>query len=136
MSRRFHETKAEGDLTEQLLDSFLISQHGPLTKMKDCFVVDREGDSCWVEIKGRSLQYRSDDKYSEQGWYIGQPKINFAKASTKPVYFYYYFHSDKTLWRLQYSDAVFDTLVPKKNRQGQLTYTVPKRFWTCVEFQN
>ena len=136
MSRKFTDTKAEGKVTEDLLDSFLISQHGPLTKMKENHAIDREGQTCWVEIKGRSVQYRSDDKYSEEGWFIGLPKVNFAKTCSKPVFFYYYFHSDNTLWRLQYSDELFESLKAKKNRQGQLTFIVPKKFWTRVDFQN
>ena len=136
MSRPYHTTKAEGERTENLLEDFLVRTHGPVTKTPKKSNFDRESEDCWIEIKGRSAKYRSDDKWSEAGWFIGHPKVVAAKGTTKKVVFYYYFSSDKTLWKLDYSDSIFDQLEPKKNFQGQLTYTVPKKFWQCVDFQN
>lgn len=132
MSRLYHQTKDEGEATENLLEDFLIRTHGPITKTEKKANFDREAEDCWIEIKGRSEKYRSDDQWSQKGWFVGLPKVTSAKKANKKVYFYYYFNGDKTLWRLEYADSIFDGLTPKPNRQGQLTYTVPKEFWTRV----
>lgn len=132
MSRRYHETKDEGEATENLLEDFLVRTHGPVTKTTEKAHFDREAEDCWIEIKGRSAKYRSDDEYSKKGWFVGLPKVTCAKKANKKVYFYYYFNGDNTLWRLEYADSIFDGLIPKPNRQGQLTYTVPKEFWQRV----
>ena len=134
MSRPYHLTKAEGERTENLLEEFLVRTHGPVTKTSKKANFDREAQDCWIEIKGRSAKYRSDDKWSEKGWFIGEPKVRSAKTANKKVYFYYYFNSDKTLWRLEYSQEVFEGLTPEKNFQGQLTYTVPKSYWQQITY--
>lgn len=134
MSRRYLDTKKEGEETETLLEQFLTSVHGPLEKTGPTCPFDCKGTNCWVEIKGRSAKYVSDDEYAEAGWFIGNPKIVAAAAVSEPVFFYYYFNAEPgQVWRLQYTSELFDTFKPFKNRQGQLTFKVPKKHWARLQ---
>lgn len=134
MSRRYHQTKDEGRLVENLLKPLLETYlREELTEQPSKASLDYCGlTTGFHEIKGRDLLYRSDDKYADLGWWIGYPKVLAARATQEPVTFWYYFRSDKTLWCIPFDDTLFSSFKPFKNAQGQLTIAIPKRFWKQV----
>ena len=134
MSRLYSETHKEGKRNQRLL-------HKPLEKYfreelietpeEDSF--DFEGLTFWLELKSRHERYRSDDKYADQGWWVGVPKLTACKKSQREVYFIYYFPSDGTVWLLKYDEKLFSSFKPFPNAQGQPTIAIPKTFWRRIE---
>lgn len=132
MSRSFLQTIQEGKDVEAYLFPFLESKHGKLVEQPSSAVLDYRGEGCWVEVKGRAPEYTSTDKYSEKGWFIGYNKILRILELEEPVYLYYYFKGDKTLWLLTSSKEMLQGLKPFKNFQGKLTVKIPKDFFTQI----
>ena len=132
MSRSFLQTIQEGKDVEAYLFPFLESRHGKLEEQPSTAIYDYRGKACWVEVKSRAPEYTSTDKYSETGWFIGYNKIKKLLEISEPVYLYYYFRGDKTLWLLTAESKQLLQLKPFKNFQGKLTVKVPKVFFTQV----
>jgi hypothetical protein len=134
MSRLYAETNAEGKRHQRFLhkplEQFFCEE---LLEMPEESSFDFQGLTFWLEVKARATQYRSDDKYAEQGWWIGMPKVKKCRESKIPVFFIYYFPSDSTVWLLEYQEELFSQFVPFYNQQGQGTIAIPKRFWTRID---
>jgi hypothetical protein len=132
MSRHFLQTIQEGKDIESYLFPFLETRHGKLHEQQPSAVLDYKGSGCWVEIKSRSPEYTSTDKYSEGGWFVGYNKILKLLEIFEPVHIYYYFRGDKTLWLLTADKESLQGLKPFKNFQGKLTVKIPKIFFTQI----
>jgi len=132
MSRRFLETCKEGKEVEQLLLPFLETKHGKLQEQEPTSVLDFKGLDLYVEIKSRSPEYTSTDKYSEGGWFFGYNKVQKILEIAEPVYIYYYFRGDKTLWTFTEDKEKLRTLKPFKNFQQKLTVKIPKSWFSLV----
>jgi len=134
MSRSFLQTIKEGKETESYLFPYLESRHGKLVEQSATATIDYRGEGCWVEVKGRAPEYTSTDKYAEAGWFLGYNKLQKLLECVEPVYVYYYFKGDDTLWLLTASKEDLCKLVPFKNKQGKLTVKIPKTFFTQYWF--
>ena len=135
MSRRYWETRDEGEATERYLKPILEGILGEtLEKQVETAGLDFYSlFQGWHEIKGRDSFYRSDDRFAEKGWWVGYPKVLAARAAKEPVTFWYYFPSDHTLWKLPFEDVLFSQFKVFPNAQGQPTIAIPKKFWTQVK---
>ena len=134
MSRSFLQTIQEGKETESYLLPYLEQRHGRLVEQAATAELDFRGEGCWVEVKGRAIEFTSDDKYSQEGWFLGYNKVQKLVESSEPVYIYYFFKGDQTLWLLTAEKERLLELKPFKNRQGKLTVKVPKDFFTQYWF--
>lgn len=104
---------------------------------KENDIFDFETANRWIEVKRRLPPYSSSDKYFEEGAFIPFCKIVRALEEEKPVYFYYYFDSDKTLWELQFDPKfleLFKPFVPRRHSTRQPHISVPKSYWKRIEY--
>lgn len=134
MSRRYFETHKEGADAEEFLRPRLEILLEDTLEPQDAMArLDFKGKKTgFHEVKSRDVRYRSDDQYAEKGWWIGMPKVAAALSTPEPVTFWYYFRSDRTLWKLPFDPVLFSQFKPFRNAQGQETIMIPRKFWTQV----
>ena len=87
----------------------------------------------FVELKARKAHDKwgrkvNHDTYTT--WFVPCTK----RAIDKPVYLFYYFEGDETLWFLQYDEDKFskyETGIPPGHLTNQLHWFIPKEEWEC-----
>lgn len=88
---------------------------------------DFETDDYSIEIKCRRPPI-TEDTYNT--WYV--PCCKFVGAS-KEVICFYYFEQTKKLYYIIYDPQNFALYDRVRNRNGQLTYGIPRDDWTLVD---
>ena len=116
---------------QQVIQSFF---NEPLTPTADPTAKsDWVSDNRLVELKSRTGKYNST---SFKTWWI--PVCKFENLGGKNIAIFYYWDSDKTLWRLKYSPeriAEYDTDYPWDGYAAskQLHYAIPASDFELVK---
>ena len=133
--------KQEGEQGEELLKPILEHHWGEVLYKteKENDTLDFETVNRWIELKRRLAPYSSSDKYFEEGALIPFCKFVRALEEEKPVFFYYYFDTDKTLWELEFKPELLDLyfpFVPRGHTRGQPHLAIPKKHWKKIDYGN
>jgi hypothetical protein len=127
-----------GKTAERDLKPYLESLLGEeLTQTESRFdTMDFVSKNYFIELKARTAKYHWETPLiADEGWLIPTCKIDRAKSETKKVLFFYFWKSDHSLWKLEYSPETFSDLrprVPWFHSQRQLHYFVPQDRWELV----
>lgn len=125
-------------LEDEFLQKLSDLMQTPLKKAESEYSpLDFYGDSCWVELKVRTKDFRPHDDCMSDGWIVSAAK--FLAAAEKvdeghAVFFFYYWAADESLWVYRFNPKVmnkFTLKVPKNHHDKQLHYYVPLKRWRC-----
>ena len=133
--------KTEGQEGEALIKPILEEYWGEVLYKteKENDTLDFETVNRWIELKRRLAPYSSSDKYFEQGALIPLCKFVRALEEEKPVFFYYYFDTDKTLWELEFNSdflTLYKPFVPRGHTKRQPHLAIPKKHWRQIHYGN
>jgi len=134
---RKRQGKEGEDIVKVILQNYLGELLVKTEKEND--TLDFETESRWIEIKRRLPPYNSTDKYFTEGALLPFCKFIRAFEEKKPVFFYYYFDADETLWELEFKPEFFELFKPfvlRNHSTNQVHVTVPKSFWKQIDYKN
>ena len=114
------EVELEGQL-QDLFDEPLVKNQGRYNKH------DWESENFLIDLKTR-LPPTTEDTYDT--W--DAPVCKFAVSTEKDIVCFYYFEESKSLFYILYDADLFATYKKVANRNGQLTYKIPRHDWTKV----
>jgi hypothetical protein len=99
----------------------------PLAKFNTRFATyDFETSDYLIELKSR-MPPVSEDTYDT--WMI--PACKFVR-NDKQIAAFYFFEQTKSLYYIIYDEEQFKSYKKIKNRNGQMTYHIPRSEWTKV----
>ena len=131
--------RLEGQIGEEIVKPILEEYLGEVLYKteKENDLLDFETVNRWIEIKRRLPPYSSTDKYFEDGALIPLCKFVRALEEEKPVFFYYYFDTDKTLWELEFNPdflTLYKPFIPRGHKTNQPHLTIPKKHWRQIHY--
>lgn len=89
-----------------------------------------------VEIKTRSEKYNWQSDYiMAEGWLIPCCKVETARQTKRPTFFFYFWKCDGSVWELEYTEEKFRDLkpvVPPWHKEKQPHYYVPFTRWKRI----
>jgi len=116
------------------LESYLGEQITETTAFYD--TMDGKTKTWDLEVKTRTPKYNWDHPLIQQeGWLIPCCKVETARATKRPTVFFYFWKADKSIWKLDYSEAAFADLkpvIPPWHKEQQRHYYVPFKRWTRI----
>jgi len=89
-----------------------------------------------LEVKTRTPKYNwKSDYIMKEGWLIPCCKIDRARVSGRPTFYFYYWKCDDSVWVLEYSKEKFKGLqarIPPWHKEQQEHYYVPFNLWKRI----
>lgn len=123
------------EIVKEILENYYTETLYKTEKIND--TLDFFTGERYVEVKRRLAPYCSTDKYFEEGALLPFCKFVRALEENKPVFFYYYFDADQTLWELEFNPdflVLFKPFVPRGSSTRQPHITIPKKYWKQIHY--